>query len=69
MPENPIVGMLGPRPAEIPDVHPPEGTPNDPVNVPTPGNDIVEPGRGEPLGIPTSPGIDIPAPPMVPEVF
>ncbi len=67
---NPTPGMAAPRPPlEVPDSRPPEGTPNDPVNVPTPGDDIITPGGHEPLGIPAPPGSDLPAPPLVPEVI
>jgi len=42
---------------------PPERKPIDPLNVPPPGQDVVLPGKGEPLGIPPAPGPDIPVTP------
>ena len=50
MPKDPF-----PEPALPP--MPPEQTPNEPVNIPPPGPDVVLPGGGEPLGIPPAPDV------------
>jgi hypothetical protein len=39
---------------------PPDGTPEDPINVPPPTPDVILPGGEEQPGIPDFPGPDIP---------
>lgn len=47
---------------------PPDREPIDPLNVPPPGQDVILPGKGEPIGIPSAPCPDIPATPTPPEL-
>jgi len=53
---------------EVPPPNPaPERGHIDPINVPTPGPDVILPGD-EPVGIPAPPGMDIPDTPIPSEV-
>ncbi len=55
-----------PKPEVPPPI--PERAPPDPVNVPVRGPDVIFPGQGEPIGIPTGPGPEIPSAPPPPEI-